>query len=108
MTLSWTGTDAGSGIDHYEVRVDGGTFESVGSKTSASLQLADGSHTIVIRAIDRAGNEVSMAFIVRVDTNPLSTSGPYGAAPLYAIVLAVIAVAVVSGFVVMRRRRRAA
>ncbi|HEX9339766.1 MAG TPA: kelch repeat-containing protein [Thermoplasmata archaeon] len=108
VTFSWTGTDAGSGIDHYEVRVDGGTFESVGTHRLASFQLADGLHTIVIRAIDRAGNEASTAFTVRVDTNPLSSSGPYGAAPLYAIVLAVITVAVVSGFVVMRKRRRVA
>lgn len=106
VTLTWTGTDAGSGIDHYEVRVDGGTFESVGSERSVSLQLADGSHTIVIRALDRAGNEASTAFTVRVDTNPLSTSGPYGATLPYAIVLAVIAVAVAGAVVVILRRRR--
>jgi len=105
--LSWTGSDAGSGIDHYEVRVDSGTFESVGSKRSVSLQLADGSHTIVIRAIDRAGNEASTVVTVRVDTSPLSTSGPYGATLDYAIILAVTAVAIAVAFVVIRRRRRA-
>ncbi len=105
--LSWTGSDAGSGIDHYEVRVDGGRFESVGSKRSVSLQLADGLHTIVIRAIDRAGNEASTVVTVRVDTNALSTSGPYGATLDYAIILAVTAVAIAVAFVVIRRRRRA-
>jgi subtilase family serine protease len=43
---------------------------------------------------------------VRVDTNPLSTSGPYGATALYMIVLAVIAAAVAGALVVIRRRRR--
>src|SRR3989442_1487742 len=106
VTLSWTGTDAGSGIDHYEVRVDGGTFESVGNERSVSLQLVDGSHTIVIRAIDRAGNEASTVVTVRVDTSPLSASGPYGATLDYAIILAVTAVGIAVAFVVIRRRRR--
>jgi len=71
------------------------------------LQLVDGSHTIVIRAIDRAGNEASTVVTVRVDTSPLSASGPYGVTLDYAIILAVTAVAIAVAFVVIRRRRRA-
>src|SRR5437867_4766481 len=107
VTFSWTGTDAGSASDHYEVRVDGGTFESVGNERSVSLQLVDGSHTIVIRAIDRAGNEASTVVTVRVDTSPLSASGPYGVTLDYAIILAVSAVSIAVAFVGIRRRRRA-
>jgi len=106
VTISWTGTDAGSGIDHYEVRVDGGAYESVGGGNSALLRLADGSHTIEIRAVDLAGNEASTAFTVQVDTSRPNTSGPYGATPLFAIVLAVIAIAFAVAVVVIRRRRR--
>ena len=106
VTISWTGTDAGSGIDHYEVRVDGGAYESVGGGNSALLRLADGSHTIEIRAVDLAGNEASTAITVTVDTSPPNTSGPYGATPLFAIVLAVIAIAFAVAVVVIQRRRR--
>src|SRR5205823_6008911 len=106
VTISWTGTDAGSGIDHYEVRVDGGTYESVGGGNSVLLRLADGSHAIEIRAVDLAGNEASTAITVTVDTSPAHTSGPYGATPLFAIVPAVIAIAFAVAVVVSRRRRR--
>ena len=106
VTISWTGTDAGSGIDHYEVRVDGGTYESVGGGNSVLLRLADGSHAIEIRAVDLAGNEASTAITVTVDTSPPHTSGPYGATPLFAIVPAVIAIAFAVAVVVSRRRRR--
>ncbi len=62
--------------------------------------------SVPIGATDRVGNQASTVFTVRVDTGPLSTSGPHGRTPLYAILLAVIAVAVAGGILVMRRRRR--
>src|SRR3989442_12289306 len=34
MTLAWTGSDAASGIDHYEVRLDSGLPIDVGTATS--------------------------------------------------------------------------
>jgi len=43
---------------------------------------------------------------VTVDTSPPNTSGPYGATPLFAIVLAVIAIAFAVAVVVIQRRRR--
>ena len=64
--ISYQTNDSLSGIDHYEVVVDG---EPAIVTTSTSMTLpphAPGSHTLVVNAIDRAGNvtKSSMAFTV--------------------------------------------
>jgi hypothetical protein len=57
VTVTWTGSDEISGIDHYEIRLDGGSWTSVGTSMTDTLAgLGDGSHTIDIRAVDKAGN----------------------------------------------------
>lgn len=78
VTISWTGNDDLSGIDHYEVIIDGGHPSSVGNLAEVVLTLRDGTHTITIVAIDSAGNVATKSISVSVDTNPLSTSGPVG------------------------------
>jgi len=103
VVVSWSGVDAISGIDRFEMSVDEGPFVSLGNTESAELHLADGSHTIVIRAFDRAGNVGSTNFVVTVDTNVFSASGPYGPAPL--LTFAVVIAAVVAGMVIARRRK---
>ncbi|MBU0624369.1 MAG: hypothetical protein KJ672_05935 [Candidatus Thermoplasmatota archaeon] len=78
VTISWTGNDDLSGIDHYEVMIDGGHPSSVGDLVEVVLTLRDGTHTITIVAIDSAGNMATRSISVSVDTNLLSTSGPAG------------------------------
>jgi hypothetical protein len=78
VTISWTGNDDLSGIDHYEVIIDGGRPSSVGNLAEVVLTLRDGTHTITIVAIDSAGNIATRSISVSVDTNLLSTSGPAG------------------------------
>jgi hypothetical protein len=62
VRLGWTGSDAGSGIAHYELvqQTDGGTWSSVSpTLTSPSLDraLAHGhSYRFRVRAVDGAGN----------------------------------------------------
>lgn len=84
-TVSWSGvSDATSGIDHYEVRVDGGTWRDVGTSTSyEATGIADGSHTIEVRAVDVAGNAGSAgSTTLKLDTTgpaaPSSVTGPSG------------------------------
>jgi hypothetical protein len=105
VTISWTGSDETSGIAAYEVRVDGGPAESMGTRTSLTVPLRDGDHIMAIAAIDVAGNRAESQTRIRVDTNVFSLSGPYSGIPSIAvIVLAVFA----TGFVLWRRTKRRA
>ena len=69
VTVTWNGSDEGSGIDHYEASVDNGAPVSQGTATSMTLTgLMDGSHNINIMAFDRSG-KVRVAYVnVTIDT----------------------------------------
>ncbi len=63
--FSWQQTtDAGSGIDHYELWIDGSKDQNVANSAcsggtcsaTASSALANGSHSWLIKAVDGAGN----------------------------------------------------
>src|SRR5204863_411697 len=54
-SFSFDGTDAGSGVDHFECKLDGAAFASCTSGINYT-SLGDGSHTFQVRAIDKAGN----------------------------------------------------
>jgi hypothetical protein len=61
ILIKWAGTDAASGIAHYDLQesVDGGAFSTVASPTTASVtqNLAPGhSYKFQVRATDKAGN----------------------------------------------------
>lgn len=75
----FSASDSGSGIDVIECRLDAGNFASCGS-TKSFINLADGLHTVEVRAKDRAGNLSTVASRQwTVDTiNPMVTitSGP--------------------------------
>ncbi len=53
--VTWGATDGQSGMSHYTISVDGGAFVPATSPYDATLVPA-ASHTIVVRAYDRAGN----------------------------------------------------
>lgn len=57
VTATWIGLDAGSGIDHYEVKLDGGSWINVMTDTSYNFTgVSDGSHTVHVKAVDGLGN----------------------------------------------------
>lgn len=61
-------TDALSGIDHYEVAVDTGAYATKASPyTLATSGLSDGIHTIHVKAIDKAGNELKKDIAISID-----------------------------------------
>ena len=68
LTVSWTGSDLGSGIDHYEVEVDGvwTILGNVGSCPMSGLQ--EGAHSLTVKAIDNAGNARQIDLSFTVDT----------------------------------------
>ncbi|MEA2070530.1 MAG: Ig-like domain-containing protein [Asgard group archaeon] len=70
VTVTWTGSDAGSGIDYYETRIDSGSWINKGTSTSHTYTgLADGSHTVDVRAWDVAGNSATDTVGFTVDTS---------------------------------------
>lgn len=67
VSIEWQASDGLSGIDRYEVSLDGGTFQSTGTTPSTSFSgLAAGQHTIVVRAYDRAGNLAEQSVTVSI------------------------------------------
>jgi len=70
--LSWSGSDAVSGIARYEVGIDGAPFVSVGLQTSLARHWSNGDHVVVVRAYDAAGNAKSsvMQFTVSANSSP--------------------------------------
>jgi hypothetical protein len=75
-TVRWTGSDAMSGIDHYEVGIDGGGPSNVGLQfTKTFTNLKDGSHTVTVKAVDKAGNSWVSTMGFAKGTDQLGSSG---------------------------------
>jgi hypothetical protein len=69
VTVTWTGSDSGSGINYYETRIDGGSWINKSTSTSHTYtSVANGTHTVDVRAWDKAGNSAiaSVTFNVNV------------------------------------------
>ncbi len=64
-TLDFAATDATSGIDHYEVKVDDGEFYTAISPVSIG-DLLPGTHELVDRAYDKAGNTAETKETVQI------------------------------------------
>lgn len=105
-TVSWVSSDETSGIDHFEVRVDGGAFFSNGNHTNISLlSLENGEHKIMVRAVDKAGNlvEKELSFIVQTK-KPARTNNVMEELLLVSMSAGLIG-ALAIGFFIGRRRK---
>lgn len=70
-TLSFKTSDGQSGISHYSIQIDNNA-PTVQEGTSRTLPLQKpGKHTVIIKAIDKAGNDTEQ--IVDLETIPLPT-----------------------------------
>ena len=83
-TFNFTGTDpasngVSSGINHFQVAIDGGSFTNASSPFTTSA-LSDGSHTFQVLAVDNAGNVGNPAsYTWNIDATPpiaTITNGP--------------------------------
>ncbi len=78
VTLTFSTTDSLSGISHYEVSMDSGTYHT---KTSPYIvtNLSDGSHTAHVKAYDNAGNvkQVDKTFTITSENYILESSGDF-------------------------------
>ena len=103
VALHWTGSDAVSGVLGYRLSVDGGPWAPV--TANITLTLADGPHTIRLRAEDVAGNNVTVTAQFRIDTAALSLTGPYGPWAVVSLLAGGFAVGLAATFLWMRRRK---
>ena len=102
VEVAWSASDATSGLMRFDLRVDAGSWQSVGLATIVTLTLADGVHEIRVRALDFAGNFREASARVNVDTSVFSFDGPVHGLPT----LLLVGVGVAVGLLVARSRRR--
>ncbi len=70
VTVTWTGSDDKSGINHYEIQLDTNGWINVGTSTSYTFHdVSDGTHTVEVRAYDNAGNVGSDTVTFTVNTS---------------------------------------
>lgn len=73
VTVSFSATDALSGVDHFELKVDSGAYATVTTPHTLNVSaLADGVHVVTVKAVDRAGNEATTSRNIYLDkTKPV-------------------------------------
>ena len=95
VTVTWTGSDETSGISHYEIRLDGDSWTKVGADIARTFTgLGDGSHTIDIKATDKAGNTKQDTVNFTVNTSPLFGPGYMEEAAILATIIIALGTAV--------------
>ncbi len=96
ITVTWSGSDATSGISHYEIRLDDNSWINVGTNTLHIFTgVGDGSHIVDVKATDKAGMSKQSTVNFTVNTSPLFGPGYIEEAAITAtIVTAVLGTAV--------------
>lgn len=70
ITVRFGGTDETSGIDHFQIKLDDWGWIDLGMEAErAFTDLGPGNHTIIIRAVDMAGNTRDRVLIYNIDLN---------------------------------------
>lgn len=83
VTVEWTGSDAGSGIGHYEVRLDDGGWTNVSTSVSHSFaSLSVGEHVVWVRAVDNASNANTTNVTFKVGMGTISGRVMSGRSPV--------------------------
>ncbi len=106
VVIRCSGEDTLSGIAGYTLSVDGGPPAAESLRTTTTVTLALGTHTVRLDCTDLAGNVATSEIHFVVDTNPMSLTGPYHGAPAFAIVLAPPAVAAVMIWLERRKGKK--
>ncbi|MGA1866788.1 MAG: Ig-like domain-containing protein, partial [Thermoplasmatota archaeon] len=81
VTVRWNGTDDTSGLDHYEIKLEGDQWRDVGDDiTFTMVNLIEGKYLFSIRMWDRAGNDIQVSTSFTLDqTRPeVVTYSPVG------------------------------
>jgi len=103
VTITWQGADEVSGLDHFEVGLDGGLWINKGTAlTHTFLGVSEGDHTVEVKAFDKSGRTQtsSVSFAVGV--------GGFGWIYLVIVVFVVVVSGIVIGVWYYYRKRSAA
>jgi hypothetical protein len=102
VTVSWSGSDEVSGIDHYEIKLDSGDWINKGTSTSHAFNgVSDGSHIVYVKVMDKAGNPMDYPRNFAVVT----IGAPIPLWLILTIALVVVGVTVIATLVAWRKRR---
>lgn len=75
VTVTWSGSDSGSGLEKFEVKLDSGIWISKGVSAAHTFTgLSDGSHSVLVKATDNAGNSKEYNRLFSVVTSSPSPS----------------------------------
>ncbi len=81
LLVEWTGEDDTSGLNRYEIKVDGKRWSNMEKETKLELTgLSHGTHTIYLGACDEAGNNfvVSRTFKIDASAPEIISRAPIG------------------------------
>jgi hypothetical protein len=69
VSINWTSSDAASGIQSSETRIDGGSWAPRYTATSCVYDsLSEGNHTVEVRVVDNVGHTATVSTTFQVDT----------------------------------------
>jgi len=109
VIVSWTTSDAISGIAYVNVAMDGGPARTIAPNVLSQEfdGLADGPHTFVVTVVDRAGNAATSSVAIQIRPRGPSTADNNSELLVAGSLGAVVGgVALLVAFAVGRRRRR--
>ncbi|UCE92197.1 MAG: hypothetical protein JSV90_03430 [Methanobacteriota archaeon] len=100
INISWISSDTGSGVDHTEFSVDGGTYTPCEDCYVVLTNMSDGEHSLEVRVHDEAGNNASDTLQFEVDPPDGGISGMS-----LVIIISAAAVVAVAAIVYLMLRR---
>ncbi len=103
LTASWSGEDETSGIDHYEIKLNDGSWIDTGKNTAYTFTgVSDGNHVLNVKATDGANNSRQIQIRFSVDTSLIGGPGWTDDIIIFSTVSIVVAIILVSFFLVER------
>ena len=104
-TITWTGTDATLGLDHYEIRLDDGSWINVGTNTTHTFTgVGDGTHTVEVKAFDKAGYSQAASVNFSVNTSPIGGPGYTEELAIIGAVVVLVALAIAIYLLKIRKK----
>lgn len=100
--ISWSGSDAVSGVDYFAIKIDDKPWIDTGLATAYTFtKLSDGIHTVLVKVVDNVGlsNEESLNFIV----NTSLIGGPGWTDDIAVVGLVIIAAVITTYFLTEKK-----